>query len=331
MWASYSTPAASDYQLVNQRKRALVIGVSQYEDGSNLSNPRNDANDMANALEKIGFMVMKGINLKSDEMDANISSFVQSIQGTDMALFYFAGHGCQWEDQNFLIPSDNTNLSGPNIKRRAINAQHVLEQITKRNPHPQLSRGEQNRGLTAMYASSGSLVAFACAPGQTASDGSGKNGLFTKHLLQHITTPNEDIQMLLRDVSDGVEQESSGQQIPYQNSSLRRRNIYINAADSENIPPWFKPEPSLKKWFSIKKAVSAIPVAWNPSTTVYSAHHNNFQSFENRPQIREVIRCHNNFQSFENRPQVQVIRRVVVENTKSSSDENEQQSDDDDY
>ncbi|CAF3485331.1 unnamed protein product [Rotaria socialis] len=251
MCSSYSTPAASDYQLVNQRKRALVIGVSQYEDGSNLSNPRNDANDMANALEKIGFMVMKGINLKSDEMDANISSFVQSIQGTDMALFYFAGHGCQWEDQNFLIPSDNTNLSGPNIKRRAINAQHVLEQITKRNPyvaiflldccrnyhlrHPQLSRGEQNRGLTAMYASSGSLVAFACAPGQTASDGSGKNGLFTKHLLQHITTPNEDIQMLLRDVSDGVEQESSGQQIPYQNSSLRRRNIYINAADSGKI------------------------------------------------------------------------------------------------
>ncbi|CAM2708867.1 unnamed protein product [Rotaria socialis] len=234
MCASYSTPAASDYQLVNQRKRALVIGVSQYEDGSNLSNPRNDANDMANALEKIGFMVMKGINLKSDEMDANISSFVQSIQGTDMALFYFAGHGCQWEDQNFLIPSDNTNLSGPNIKCRAINAQHVLEQITKRNPHPQLSRGEQNRGLTAMYASSGSLVAFACAPGQTASDGSGKNGLFTKHLLQHITTPNEDIQMLLRDVSDGVEQESSGQQIPYQNSSLRRRNIYINATDSED-------------------------------------------------------------------------------------------------
>ncbi|CAF1613167.1 unnamed protein product [Didymodactylos carnosus] len=243
--------ASRGSRFVDQEKRALVIGISQYEDGSNLRNPQNDANDMAAALEKIGFAVTKGINMKADEMDESISSFVCSIEGADLVLFYFAGHGCQWEDQNFLIPSDNANLSGSNIKRRAINAQDVLDQITAKNPyvaiflldccrsyhlrHSQLSRGEQPRGLKVMYASSGSLLAFACASGTTASDGQGRNGLFTKHLLQHIITPNEDIQMLLRDVSHGVQQESEGQQIPYQNSSLTQRNICICASDSGKV------------------------------------------------------------------------------------------------
>ena len=62
----------------------------------------------------------------------------------------------------------------------------------------------------------GSLIAFACAPGTISIDGRGqRNGLFTKHLLQHITTPNEDIQMILRHVTKGVVEESKSKQIPF--------------------------------------------------------------------------------------------------------------------
>ncbi|CAF1658823.1 unnamed protein product, partial [Didymodactylos carnosus] len=85
-----------------------------------------------------------------------------------------------------------------------------------------------------MLATSGSLLSFACAPGTTASDGSGRNGLFTKHLLEYIITPNEDIQLLLRDVANGVREESNGKQVPWQNSSLTQRNIFLYSTDQSS-------------------------------------------------------------------------------------------------
>jgi hypothetical protein len=82
-------------------------------------------------------------------------------------------------------------------------------------------------GLKAMH-QAGSLIAFACAPGTIADDGKEqRNGLFTKHLLKHIATPEEDIQMILRDVTNGVMVESKSKQIPYQSCSLSQRNIYL--------------------------------------------------------------------------------------------------------
>ncbi|CAF5118813.1 unnamed protein product, partial [Rotaria sp. Silwood1] len=74
----------------------------------------------------------------------------------------------------------------------------------------------------------GTLIAFACAPGTMAIYGRGEeNGLFTKHLLKHIKTPNEDIQMILRDVTDGVIEESKSKQIPFVSASLAKKNIYL--------------------------------------------------------------------------------------------------------
>ncbi|CAF4246462.1 unnamed protein product, partial [Rotaria sordida] len=82
-------------------------------------------------------------------------------------------------------------------------------------------------GLKAMY-KAGSLIAFACAPGTIAIEGKGqRNGLFTKHLLKHITTENEDIQMILRDVAKGVTQESKSKQIPFVSAALLERDIYL--------------------------------------------------------------------------------------------------------
>ncbi|CAF1061366.1 unnamed protein product [Adineta steineri] len=61
----------------------------------------------------------------------------------------------------------------------------------------------------------GSLIAFACGSRCPAMDGQQRNGLFTKHLLQHIKTPNEDIQLLLRAVRKGVVEESKSRQTPF--------------------------------------------------------------------------------------------------------------------
>ena len=87
----------------------------------------------------------------------------------------------------------------------------------------------QPQGLKSMSARAGSLIAFACAPGATADDGKKgeTNGLFTKHLLKHIITPNEDIRMILTDVTDGVMEESKSNQIPHVTFTLRHKNICL--------------------------------------------------------------------------------------------------------
>jgi uncharacterized caspase-like protein len=228
-----------------QRKLALVIGNDKYITQS-LRNCVNDANDMFRTLTSIGFTVEKGLNMLKDDMYDIIQNFIDHIESTDMVLFFFAGHGTQWEDQNYLIPCDNTKVSGKNIKNYGINAQNVLDDIAKRKPFvtiflldccrvyhiPNQARADNisASGLARMHISSGSLIAFACGPGETAADGTGddRNGLFTKCLLRHIATPNEDIEMILRDVVNDVRDESNDEQIPYHSSCLSKRGIFIN-------------------------------------------------------------------------------------------------------
>ncbi|CAF5152492.1 unnamed protein product, partial [Rotaria sp. Silwood1] len=90
-----------DYQC----KRALVVGINKYP-----RNPLmfclNDAEDLDEALRRIGFEVTLGINCNRREFLDIIESFVQAIQHTDLVLFYFAGHGKQNNDQNYLLLSD---------------------------------------------------------------------------------------------------------------------------------------------------------------------------------------------------------------------------------
>ncbi|CAF3667856.1 unnamed protein product [Rotaria sordida] len=244
-----------------RRKLALVIDIGKYDHCEELQNPENDANDMYEALESIGFLVTKKLDLKRAEMRHVVIDFEESIEPDDMVLFYFAGHGIQWEDQNYLIPKDSPTLNGAALNQSAINAQDILNTLSDCNPYvtiflldccrkyhlrnPEVdardpdASGSKSVGLKAMH-KAGSLIAFACAPGTTAIEGKGqRNGLFTKHLLKHITTANEDIQMILRDVTDGVMKESKSKQIPFVSASLSRKNIYL-CSQQRNRP--HKPE-----------------------------------------------------------------------------------------
>ena len=82
----------------SRRKLALIIGNGEYEDGQRLPNATNDANDMSSALRSIGFIIDgPKLNLKYAEMRLALVAFECSVQPEDMVLFYFAGHGTQWE------------------------------------------------------------------------------------------------------------------------------------------------------------------------------------------------------------------------------------------
>jgi uncharacterized caspase-like protein len=233
--------------IAEPRKIAFLIGNNKYN-GNPLHSCVNDATDLSKELKRIGFIVTLGIDLNHEDMDKGIIRFTNSIKSGDLILFFFAGHGMQWEDQNYLIPcDDNRIVTQIDLKHRATNAQRVLELMSCEKPFvivylldccrsywpPSIPRDRSmlgsSRGMAPMSVLAGSLVAFACAPGKTAGDkaSNGRNGVFTYHLLQHITKPGEDITILMRDVTDGVAIETKEEQIPYMTSALRKRDIYL--------------------------------------------------------------------------------------------------------
>ena len=77
-----------------ERRTALVIGNSSYAEGP-LANPVNDATDMANALQQMGFAVtlLRDVDLR--RMRDAIETFRTQLHPGVVGLFYFAGHGLQ--------------------------------------------------------------------------------------------------------------------------------------------------------------------------------------------------------------------------------------------
>ncbi|CAF2937285.1 unnamed protein product [Rotaria sp. Silwood2] len=240
-----------------RRRSALVIGIGDYDNIFKLKNPQNDAKSLSSLLQLIGFITNEPqLDKTRAQMKHVLVDFEDSIQSNDMVLFYFAGHGVQWEDQNYLMPKDfpDMNITDSKkkaefLKKNAINAQDILNILSNRKPYVIIflldccrqyflrnfdldkralhANDSQSKGLTAMH-KAGSLIAFACAPGTLVDDRPGEqNSLFMKHLLKHIATPNEDIVNILRDVTHGVTNDSNSEQIPFLSIQLCHKNIYI--------------------------------------------------------------------------------------------------------
>ncbi|CAF0970806.1 unnamed protein product [Adineta steineri] len=249
--------AAAALMSSEPRKVALLVGNNNYNK-SPLTNCVNDATDLSIELKKVGFSLTTQTNVNYEDMDRGIENFTDDIRPGDFVLFFFAGHGVQWEEQNYLVPCDDDRIrNSTDLRYRAVNAQRALQLMFDKDPFvivylldccrtywlPSLTRSRameiSSRGMAPMSATGGSLIAFACAPGTTAVDVSsnGRNGLFTYHLLQHITKPGENITMLMIDVTQAVATETNSKQIPYTTSSLRRRDVYLVAPTTQNPHP----------------------------------------------------------------------------------------------
>jgi len=85
------------------RRVALVVGNSAYASAASLRNPRNDASDMAEMLKKLGFEVELGLDLDQQNFAVTIEKFARALDGADVGLFFYAGHGLQLNDKNYLV------------------------------------------------------------------------------------------------------------------------------------------------------------------------------------------------------------------------------------
>lgn len=218
----------------NSDRIALVFGNSQYLSLSPLKNPSNDATAVAKSLSRLNFTVDLRINNSHQQMISALAQFEQKLSNPNtVALFYYAGHGVQIDGSNFLLPVDAKALKSSDVQFEALNLAKVLNVMAYRkgnlnivildacrnNPFVANFRALK-RGLAQLSAPTGTLLAYATAPGAVAADGEGKNGIYTNELLKHIETPNLSIEKLFKNVRKAVIDKTNWQQVPWESSSL---------------------------------------------------------------------------------------------------------------
>src|SRR5262249_24887006 len=238
LWASVDRAAAA---VGGERRVALVIGNSAYQYVPHLPNPTNDAEAMAATLQKLGFEVTKGIDLDRAGTEKIIRAFSAQLPGAKVALLYYAGHGIQVADRNYIIPvdaplNDETDLDveapglvwvmrlmhpDPGMTLASLAACHddPLAQTLARSMGSTRSLAI-GRGLAFVDAEVGSFIAFATQPHTVALDGSGEHSPFTAALLRHMEEPGVSLSHLMVEVRNDVMAATDGKQVPWDHSSL---------------------------------------------------------------------------------------------------------------
>ncbi len=175
-------------------------------------------------------------------MTKAVRDFGNAIKRPDaVALFYYSGHGVQYKGANYLIPAKSDIQDPDELAFAAINAEQVYAKMEssgdrtnivildacRNNPFPGAERASE-RGLAIVgSAPPQSLIVYATAPGKTAQDGSGRNGVFTAALLKHIADPGLDVELMVRKVREDVIAATGGAQVPWNNSSISGKGFFF--------------------------------------------------------------------------------------------------------
>ena len=246
---------------------ALLIGNSTYRE-SPLRNPVNDVRAMAQRFKELGFTVIAHENATKRTMEAAIIEFGRRLAEGGVGAFYYAGHGLQVRGRNYLVPVDAEIEDEASTRVAAVDVELLLEQMAeaknrvnivildacRNNPFERRMRGA-SRGLAAVDAARGTLVAYATAPGSVAADGDGKNGLYTEELLEALREPGLKVEEVFKRVRINVARRSKGAQTPWESSSLTGDlvvNVTVNVTTAAVSAPSAAPDREGLFWMSIK-------------------------------------------------------------------------------
>jgi len=225
----------------NEKRFALVIGNSTYNQKiGTLRNPLNDATDFAATLRQLNFDVTLVTDATYGKIRVEMIKFREKLnlgkKDETVGLFYYAGHGLQHDNENYIVPVDAELEFEDDIPRYCFPIQKMvlsqLEQTNSRmniivldacrnNPFPSMNRGiGENQGLGEMKKARGAFIAYATSPGSVASDGDGKNGLYTQELIKAMQRPSKTIEQVFKEVRANVLKISGDRQNPWENSNI---------------------------------------------------------------------------------------------------------------
>ena len=256
---------------------ALVVGNSSYRFTAELKNPRNDAADIASILRTLGFRVVEGLDLDKPAMESAIRSFAEALVGADKAVFFYAGHGLQVSEQNYLIPID-AKLTTPidfefevvrldiiqRAMERSARSNVLFVDACRDNPLARTLAGamgarsnDVGRGMARSTSSLGTLISFSTQPGNVALDGDGRNSPFAAALKQHIAKPVDDLSTILINVRNDVVRTTAARQVPWEHSSLWERFYFATPASKTPVTPLSQDQQlELALWNSVKDSAN---------------------------------------------------------------------------
>ena len=231
---------------------ALVIGNSNYDKGE-LKNPVNDARLIASTLDSLGFDVILKENLATRrEMLSAIDEFGEKRNQYEIAFIYYAGHGVQINNQNFLLPTKEIYENENHVLDYAVSVQKIMRYLETQSDHLnilvldacrdnpfesnwQSTRSLKGGGLAKLPAPTGSLIAFSTDSGQTAPDGNGKNSIYSMTLANELKAANISIEQVFKNVRTKVLKLTKGTQRPVEESKLTGVDFYISPTNYSKI------------------------------------------------------------------------------------------------
>jgi hypothetical protein len=253
-----STLAAFAPAAAQQRNIALVIGNGAYAKANPLSNPVNDASDMAAALKEAGFDVILGLDLDKHGFDMKVRDFSRALPDADASVFFYAGHGLQVGGHNYLVPVDAELQNERDLDFEGVGLDFILKQMelgreTKTNivfldacrDNPlarNLARSMGTRsasvgsGLAQVQAGVGTFIAYSTQPGNVALDGQGRNSPFTAALARSIRQPDRNLTAVMVDVRRQVLSATNGRQVPWDHSALTGEFFFHQASAGGTAP-----------------------------------------------------------------------------------------------
>ena len=224
------------------QKYALVIGNSDYDVASDLPNAQADAELVARMFREAGYVVAEHHNLSKKGFEAALRQTLYEMDfGAEFAFFY-AGHGVQIGDGNYLIPTDLSEGSIHDVRMGTVSLASIMGLFSSRsrsvlavldscrnNPFPELEAvvslnatpAPLQTGFAAPSSPINSLVLFSTSPGSLAFDGEGDHSPFTQAFVDTVRdNPMEPVDELMKTIRREVYVATQKLQIPWSSSSL---------------------------------------------------------------------------------------------------------------
>ena len=288
-WLASATAALAD------KRVALVIGNGDYRTLGRLANPVADADAMAALLAggTLGFKVIRATNADHAVMLRAMAEFGNEATDADIALVFYAGHGMQVDQRNFLIPigadiKSRVDLATQTVRLDDISdilsasgakAKILLVDACRNNPLPASASRGASRGLARLdAASTGTLVAFATGPNAVADDGDGAHSPFAAALLKRLPEAGIDIRRMLALVRQDVHAATNQRQTPWVDEALLG-DLYLGGSAAPATPPGTaQPLPAIPVSPSLDKADMAAcsDLGIDPTPIKLEAYLDNF-------------------------------------------------------
>ena len=232
-----------------QKRVALVVGNSAYQNVPQLANPAHDAESIAKMLRDAGFdSVELKVNVGNLEFKRAIRKFEEAVDQADIAVVYYAGHGLEIGATNYLIPVDARLASDNDADDEAISLERLVSSANEAkslrliildacrdNPLVRTMRRERktasraiNSGLSLVTpTTTGTLIAYAAKAGSKADDGDDRHSPFTTAVLKNLSVPGLDVRLAFGRVRDDVMKETDNRQEPFVYGSLGGSNVSL--------------------------------------------------------------------------------------------------------